>query len=104
MKIKNSIPEAIITASVAMLTPFIPDISPTRLIAALQTYDSEKKEQDVVNARPRQPYTIAEVCKLFRISKPTVYRMAERKELTLLKIGNSTRVSVESVDRLLNAE
>ena len=104
MKINNKINSSIITAVVAMLSPFIPELSPTRLIAALQTYDSERKEQDAVNARPQQPYTVAEVCKLFRISKPTVYRMAERGELTLLKIGSSTRIPVDSVDRLLNAE
>lgn len=104
MKIKDKINPSIITAAVAMLSPFMPELSPTRLIAALQAYDSERKEQDAVNARPRQPYTVAEVCKLFRISKPTVYRMAERGELPLVKIGSSTRILAEDVDRLLNLE
>jgi excisionase family DNA binding protein len=102
MKIKNQINQSIITAAVAMLSPFIPDLSPTRLIAALQTYDSEGKEQDILNARPRQPYTVAEVCKLFRISKPTVYSLAEKGDLTLLKIGRSTRIPADEVDALLN--
>lgn len=104
MKIKDQINPSIITAAVTLLSPSIPDLSPTRLIAALQTYDSEGKEQDAVNARPRQPYTVAEVCKLFRISKPTVYRMAERGELTLLKLGRSTRIPAEDIEKLLNAE
>ena len=104
MKINNKINPGIITAAVSLLNPFIPELSPTRLIAALQAYDSERKEQDAVNARPRQPYTVAEVCKLFRISKPTVYRMAERGELTLLKIGSSTRILAKDVDRLLSTE
>jgi excisionase family DNA binding protein len=104
MKVKNQISQAIITAAVAMLSPYVPDLTPTKLIGALQTYDSEGREQDAANARPRQPYTVAEVCNLFRISKPTVYRLAEKGDLTLLKIGSSTRIPAEEVDALLNTQ
>ena len=104
MRIKNQINQSIITAAVAMLNPFIPELSATRLIAALQAYDCEGKEQDAVNARPRQPYTVDEVCKLFRVSRPSIYRMAKEGKLRLIKIGRSTRIPAEEVDALLNAE
>jgi excisionase family DNA binding protein len=103
MKINNSLNQSIIAAAANLLSPFIPGLSPTRLIAALQTYDCEGKEQDAVNARPRQPYTVDEVCKLFRVSRPSIYRMAKEGELRLIKIGRSTRIPAEEVDALLNA-
>ena len=104
MKVKDQIPQSIITAAVAMLQTFIPELSPTRLIAALQAYDSEGKEQVEHNARPRQPFTITEACQLLSLSRPTIYRMNRRGEIKLLKIGNSTRISADEIDKLLNHE
>ena len=104
MQVKNQIPPAIIEAAAAMLKPFVHDLSPTRLIAALQGYDSEAKDQEIINARPKQPYTIKEVCDLLRISKPTVYRLMERGDITFIKVGSSTRIPAEDLDRLLNVK
>jgi len=104
MQVKDSINTAIVSAAVAMLQAFVPELTPSRLIAALQSYDSKGKEQTDHNARPRQPYTVAEVSNLLRISKPTIYRMAKRGELPLTKIGSSTRICAEEVDKLLNID
>lgn len=104
MKVKDQIPQSIITAAVAMLSPFIPELSPTRLISALQGYDSEGKEQDSINARPRQPYTVAQACDLLQISKPTAYRLKKAGKLKFIKVGSLTRIPAENIDRLLNAE
>ena len=101
MKVKNSISPEIISAAVGILQVYVPELTPTRLIGALQDYNSDNKEQEIINARPRQPYTIQEVCKLLRISKPTVYRLAQKGKIKLLKIGSSTRICAEEVDRLL---
>lgn len=101
MKVKDQIPPSIITAAVAMLQAFVPELTPTRLIAALEAYDSEGNEQAEHNARPRQPFTLQEACQLLTISRPTIYRMKQRGEIKLLKIGNSTRISAEEVDRIL---
>ena len=102
MKVKNSITTAIISATVGLLNPFVPELTPTRLIAALQEYDDNKKSSE--NERPKQPYTVNEFCELFRISKPTLYRMQIRGELSILKIGSSTRVSADEVERLLSSK
>lgn len=101
MKVKDSLNTAIVSAAVAMLQSFIPELTPVRLIAALKQYDFEGYEQTEHNARPRQPYTLKEACQLLQISRPTIYRMAKRGELTLTKIGCSTRICAEEVDRLL---
>jgi len=104
MKVKDSINPAIVSAAVAMLQASIPELTPTRLIVALQSYDSENKEQADHNVRPRQPYTIKEVATLLQISKPTIYRMARRHEISLIKIGSSTRIAAEEVDKLLSPD
>lgn len=101
MKVKDQIPQSIITAAVAMLQAFVPELTPTKLIEALQEYENDKQD---VNARPKPPYTIAAICRLLQVSKPTIYRMAKRGELPLVKIGNSTRVPAEAADRLLKVE
>ncbi len=102
MKVKNQISVAIISASVALLSPFVPNLTPTRLIAALEEYDIDGNKKSSDNERPKQPYTIAEVCQLLRISKPTVYRLREQGKISFLKIGRSTRILAEDVERLLN--
>ncbi len=102
MKVKDQIPQSIITAAVGLLANFVPDLTPTCLIAALQAYDSEGNEQAEHNARPRKPFTVTEACQLLTLSRPTIYRMKNRGEIRLLKIGNSTRISAEEVDRLLS--
>ena len=101
MKVKNSITTAIISAAVGLLNPFVPELTPTCLITALQEYDIDDNKKSSENERPKPPYTVKEVCELFRISRPTLYRMQRRGELSILKIGSSTRVSADEVERLL---
>lgn len=98
MKVKNQIPPSIITAAVGILNPFVPDITASKLIAALQDYASSKSTLD---ERPQKPYTVREVTKILMISKPTVYRMFEDGTLTRLKIRNSTRIPAKEINQLL---
>lgn len=95
MKIKKQISPSIISAAVGMLAPFVPDISPTSLIAALETYDQQHAQN--INDKPKKPYTIREVCELLGITKPTVYRMFHDGSLTKLKIGGTTRIPADEI-------
>jgi len=81
-----------------MLIQYIPDLTPTNLISALQGYENAKV---LLDDRPRKPYTIAETMKLLGVSKPTIYRMFEDGSLTKCKIRGSTRIPAEDVNRLL---
>jgi len=98
MKIKNSISTAIILATFGLLNPFIPELTPTRLMAALREYDVDPLD----NERPKKPYTIKEVCDLFRISRQTLYNLKKKGQISFLKIGTVTRISVDEVERLLS--
>lgn len=101
MKVRNSISPQIIEAVVNLMKPSVPELTPTTLIAALQNYNPEAHEQEEVNARSRQPYTIQEVCQLFRVSRPTIYALEKSGKLIFIKVGRSTRIPAESVDSLL---
>ena len=100
MKVKNQIPPAIITAAVAMLSPFVPELSPVRLLTALQDY-GEATEEDT---RPSKPYTIPELMALLNVSKPTIYKLINNGTLKRIKAATCTRISAESVYRLLEGE
>ena len=103
MKVKNSISTAIISATVGLLNPFVPELTPTRLIAALQEYDVDDNKKSSANDRPKQPYTVKEVCQLFRISKPMLYKLKKRGQISFIKIGSSTRIHAEEIERLLTS-
>lgn len=45
--------------------------------------------------------TVAEVAKMARVSKMTVYRMVHSGELPAIRVGKSFRVPVEAVEELL---
>ncbi len=98
MQVKNKISSEIISAVVAMLSPYVPDISPTSLITALQEFDSNSKAED--NSKIKPPYTIAETCRILAISRPTLYRLFEDGTLTKVKVRNSTRIPAAEVHKL----
>jgi excisionase family DNA binding protein len=45
--------------------------------------------------------TVAEVARIMRVSKMTVYRLVHSGELTTTRIGRGFRIHVESVRQLL---
>jgi excisionase family DNA binding protein len=48
-------------------------------------------------------FKVTSAMKKLDVSRATIYRMAARGELDLVKFGRATRVTGESIDRLLNA-
>ena len=99
MIIKNKINIEIISAIVGMLKPFVPGISPTNFIAALQEYDSNK---DPIDKRPQKPYSVAEAMEILGVSKPCIYKMFNEGMLTKLKIRRATRIPASEVNKLIN--
>jgi len=43
-------------------------------------------------------YTITDVCRLLRLSRPTVYRLINSGQLASFKIGSNRRVPASSID------
>ena len=102
MEISNKISQSIIAAATGMFQPFIPDLTPTRLIDALKQFDAETNATAATSARPQRPYTVAEVQELLGVSKPTIYRMFKDGSLTQLKIREGiTRIPAAEVEALM---
>jgi excisionase family DNA binding protein len=47
--------------------------------------------------------TVRESCHRLNITRPTLYRLAERGELRFRKIGRSVRIRRDEIDRLTGA-
>ena len=99
MKIRNSIKKEIIAAAVGMLSPFVEDLTPTKLIAALEAFEGDNAKSA---EHLEKPLTVAEACKLLSISKPTIYKMFRDGTLKKVKVRNSTRIPAAEIKRLLN--
>lgn len=100
MQIANRITPAVIQAATAMLSPYVPEISPTGLVAALREYrGTEAKEQT------QRPYSRAEVADLLGMSLQTVNRFLNSGRLKRIHVGpRMVRISPESVRDLLEGK
>jgi excisionase family DNA binding protein len=43
-------------------------------------------------------YSVSDVCHIFNVTPPTVYRLIRVGKVAAYKVGNKTRISRESVD------
>ena len=100
MQITNRITPAVIQAATAMLSPYVPEISPQSLIAALRAYkvgESPKARQQ------EKPYTRKEVADLLGLSVQTVHRMMKAGRLRRIQVGlRAVRIDPASVKLLLD--
>ena len=100
MQIANRITPAVIQAATAMLSPYVPEISPTGLIAALREYraNSVQQAQD-------KPYTRREVAELFGLSVQTIHRMMNAGKLRRIHVGDrAVRIDPASVRAILEGK
>ncbi len=103
MKIKNQINKAIIQAAVSMLQPFIPELTPTKLIDALQNYSETNESTAKSESKIPKLYTVAEVMKILGVSKPTIYRMFKDGRLNKIEVSeNTTRISSTDLEKIIN--
>lgn len=97
MQIANKITPAVIQAATAMLSPYVPEISPTGLIAALKEYNVKESK-----AAEEKPYTRAEVANLLGLSTQTINRMLNRGTLKRIHVGQrAVRIAPKSVRAIL---
>ena len=100
MQIANRITPAVIQAATAMLSPYVPEISPTGLVAALKDYKASDR-------RPAEekPYTRAEVADLLGLSIQTINRMLNRGALKRIRVGErAVRIDRQSVRAILEGQ
>ena len=100
MKISNTIPKSVIIAAVAVLSPFIKNITATNLINALQEYEIDNKSEATTSLK--RPYKISEVMEILQLTKPSIYKLIRSGELVRIKIGSAARITAASVAKLIN--
>ena len=68
MKIKNGISPAILVAATSMLQQYIPDLTPTNLVAALKAFETaDETAKRMKRQSVEKPYTCNEVCELLGV-------------------------------------
>lgn len=101
MQIRQKITPAVIQAATAMLSPYVPEISPQSLIAALQDYrtDAIQNPADKIE----KPLTRLQAADILGVSLPTINRLLNRGTLRRIKITRgAVRVDPETVHNLVN--
>lgn len=97
MRITQKITPAVIQAATAMLSPYIPEISPSGLLDALKEYKATP-----IPPAHQKPYTRQEVADLLGLSIMTINRMMNSGKLRKIKVGlRAVRIDPASVQNLL---
>ena len=103
MQIRQRINPAILAAATGMLQPFVPELTPQRLLAALKTQD-EGLPAIPAAAIPEKPLNRKEAAALLAVSLNTVNRYMNTGLLRRIKIGpRVVRIDPASVRELLNS-
>lgn len=97
MNIDNKIPTSTIQATIALLSPYVAEISPTNLIKAIKEYGNNQK-----SPLGNKPLTRQEVADYLGVSLVTVNRYLNIGLLQRIKLTRGcVKISVESVQKLL---
>ena len=98
---KNSLPSPEITSAAAtMLSPYFPGLTPAILIGALETYNPNAKSDK--DARPKKPLTRKEAANALGISVQSVDRYLNAGRLTRVQYSaRAIRISADSVYNLM---
>lgn len=99
MKIKNGISPAILVAATSMLQQYIPDLTPTNLVAALKAFKTaDETAKRMTHQSVEKPYTCNEVCELLGVTRSTVGRYLKEGLLRGTRLSpRVTRIDPESV-------
>jgi excisionase family DNA binding protein len=101
MKIKPSIPPATLNAVTALLAPYVPDVSATSLVEALQAFNAG----DPAPVAATRPLTRKQAAEMLQMHVTSVNRLLNNGTLRRLKItGRSVRIDRASVEALLAGE
>jgi len=98
----KDIPFEILNAATVMLSPYIPGLSATVLIKALEPYNENKEPTVQKSSRPEKPYTRQEAAELLGVALPTIDRYMAKGTLKRIRYSaHSVRITPESVHNLM---
>ena len=96
--IGNVSPEVLIIVKNALL-PYIPELTPTKLVTALQQYDPDLTNAIGVNDNY---YTIQNAAKLIDCTLPTLYNWKRKGKIRFKKVGDKTYIPKEDIDKIIS--
>ncbi len=101
MQISKRIAPQVLTAATGMLQPFIPELSPESLVAALKNHETLKQDKFLAE----KPLTRQQAAALLSVSLPTLDRYLKTGLLKFIKLGpRAVRIDPASVRELLAGE
>ena len=104
MKTNNSLTTETLNAATAVLSPFVPGLSATNLLKAIESYIEEDKELASLKQPlpPQKPYTRKGAAEALGVSVPSVDRYMAAGLLTRVRYSaRAIRISAESVHKLM---
>ena len=102
MRTTTKIPSEILNAATALLASYIPDLSATVLMKALETYNEDKEAAAKQSSRPEKPYTRQQATELLGVALPTIDRYMANGTLKRIRYSaHSVRITQESVHQLM---
>lgn len=101
MQVKQKITPAILAAATGMLQPFVPELTPQGLLAAMKEHDAGTPAA----ADAMEPLTRQEAAALLRVSLNTLNRYMNTGLVRKIKIGpRVVRIDPANIRSLLNSE
>ncbi len=101
MQIRQKITPSVIQAATAMLSPYVPEISPQTLVKALSDYQTDALPNAA--AKIEKPMTRQQTAELLGVSLPTINRLLNRGTLRRIYITpGAVKVDPASVRALLS--
>ncbi len=103
MKIHKVAPQ-VLESAVVLLQAMTPELTPTRLVAALKKYEIDEPAQSP-NISER-PMTIKEACAMLQVTRHTLYKYVKTGQIRGTKLGGERLIRIDpaSVRKLLNME
>jgi excisionase family DNA binding protein len=95
----HTIPAEVLTAIVALLAGCVPDLTPTRFVAALQSFEPDNDEGTDRPPPPRM-LSLEQTAKALDVSVCTLRRMVKDGRLPGRKVGGQWRVPLSAVKAL----
>ena len=95
----RTIPAEIVAAIVALLAGYVPDLTPTQIVAALRSFEPDKPEG---TKRPPPPpmYSLQGAAEALALSVDTLRRMVKDGRIAGHKVGKLWRIPAAAVTAL----
>ena len=100
MVIKPQMPTSTLTAVLALLQPYVPDVSPKTLVSAIREYEPNREEKAVVE----KPLTRKEAAEILSVSTATISNYIKSGYLKSVQMGRLVRIAPASVRQILDVK